>query len=246
MEQLQKKALINQLQRDILLWQGFKAPASDNTGIPGLGAVEAAFPNATFPQGAIHEFINAEPENSAACGGFLAALLHILMENGGVCLWISKTRKLFPPALKVFGVSPDRIIFIDLEREKDILWVREVALYCVGLVAVIGEVREISFAQSRRLQLAVESSRVTGFILRTDAQKLSSTACVARWKISPIPSAAEDGLPGLGFPRWNVELLKVRNGNPGVWKMEWAAGEFKLVNESINEHVAEELRRKTG
>jgi protein ImuA len=41
----------------------------------------------------------------------------------------------------------------------------------------------------------------------------------------------EDGLPGVGFPRWQVELLKVRNGNPGCWQVEWVAGSFALVVE---------------
>ena len=36
------------------------------------------------------------------------------------------------------------------------LWVIEEALKCEGLAAVIGEIKELSFTQSRRLQLAVE------------------------------------------------------------------------------------------
>jgi protein ImuA len=136
------------------------------------------------------------------------------MQQGGVCIWISTSRSLIPPALKSYGVDPDRIVFIDLKREQDILWTMEEALKCSSLSAVIQEIGEISFTEARRLQLVVEKSRVTGFILRENTRKLSTTACVARWKISSIPNELEDGMPGLGFPRWNVELLKVRNGNP--------------------------------
>jgi protein ImuA len=118
------------------------------------------------------------------------------------------------------------VIFVHLLRDKDVLWVMEEALKCTGLAAVIGEVREVDFKQSRRLQLAVEQSRVTGFILRNASAKISSTACAARWQIRPLPSEQVAGLPGLGYPRWEIELLKVRNGQPGSWIMEWAEGRF--------------------
>ena len=241
-----KKEMISQLQKDILLWQGFKTLPAGITNIFGLGPIESAFPNAVFPVGSIHEFLNFAPEQAAASNGFISGLLKVLMNKGGVCLWISVSRKLFPPALKLFGVNAEQIIFIDLKRERDVLWVMEEALKCEGLAAVVAEVREISFAESRRLQLAVEKSRVTGFILRNDRLKLSTTACVARWQIIPVASKLADGLPGVGFPRWQVELLKVRNGNPGVWQVEWSAGRFTLVTENIPEAVLPDQRRKAG
>lgn len=241
-----QKDIITQLQKDILRWQGFKTPPKGTTEVVGLGPVETAFPNGVFPTGAIHEFLSETPESAAACGGFIGGLLTTLMQNGGTCLWISVSRTLFPPALKAFGVEPDRIIFVDLRREKDVLWAMEEALKCAGLAAVIAEVREISLTASRRLQLAVEQSKVTGFILRNDPRKLSTTACIARWKITPLPSEPEDDMPGVGFPRWNVELLKVRNGNPGNWKMEWSAGRFNPIDDAVTEAVLQKQRLKAG
>jgi protein ImuA len=226
-----KKDIISQLKKDILLWEGFKVPIAGADDSFGLGPIEAAFPNGIFPVGAVHEFLTTEPEHAAATSGFIGGILAQLMRHNGVCLWISKARTVFPPALKVFGVPPERVIFIDLQREKDLLWATEEALKCDGLAAVIAELPGINFTQSRRLQLAVESSKVTGFVLRTDAKKLSTTACVSRWQITHLPSELEDGLPGVGFPRWQVELLKVRNGNPGCWKVEWVAGSFVPVME---------------
>jgi protein ImuA len=226
-----KKEVINQLRKEILLLQGFKPDPAGSQSI-GLGPIETAFPNGVFPKAAIHEMLITMPEQAAACGGFLAGLLNILMKNNGVCLWISKSRCLFPAALKVFGVEPDQIIFIDLKQEKEVLWVMEEALKCAGLAAVVGELKDLSFTQSRRLQLSLEKSKVTGFILRTDAERIATTACVARWQITPLESEQVDGLPGLGFPRWHVELLRVRNGNPGLWKLEWADGKFNAIEEN--------------
>ncbi len=223
-----KRELIVQLQKELLLLQGFKPPSA-NTIQVGLGPVEAAFPNAVFPTGAIHEFISETAEGVAATGGFIAGLLAPLMQQGNACLWISASRTLFPPALKAFGVTPDQVLFIDLARERDVLWVMEEALKCEGLAAVVGEIKEIDLTASRRLQLAAEQSRVTGLILRYQPRRLSTIACVARWKITPMASEPGKGMPGVGFPRWQVALLKVRNGQPGVWQLEWAAGRFLPV-----------------
>jgi protein ImuA len=226
-----KKDIITKLQKEILLLQGFK-PASVADQSIGLGAIETAFPNAVFPTGAIHEFLCVKPECKAASQGFIAGLLNVLMQKDGICLYISRSRNLFPTALYTYGVEPHQIIFVDLERERDVLWAMEEALKCKELAAVVAEIRDISFAQSRRLQLALEKSQVTGFILRTAADRITSTACVARWQITPVESESKDGMPGLGFPRWQVELLRVRNGEPGTWQIEWAANKFEVLTEA--------------
>lgn len=233
-----KKDIIVHLQKEILRLQGFKQIAKDGTGSFGLGPAEAAFPNGVFPRATIHEFLSEGHEHAAACGGFVSGLLKTLMEQGNTCVWISTCRTIFPPALHAFGISPDKIFFIDLKREQDVLWVMEESLKCEALSAVVAELKEISFAASRRLQLAVEKSKVTGFILRNDEDKVRPTAAVARWRISPAPSETEAGMPGVGFPRWNVELLKVRNGNPGAWTMEWSGGTFNTI---IEQHIASVL-----
>jgi protein ImuA len=242
-----KQDTISQLRKEILILQGVKPVAEGNKGTFGLGPVESAFPNGLFPTGNIHEFLIAEPEHAAASAGFLSGLLRVLMQNGSACLWISTCRMLFPASLQAFGIEPDRIIFVDLQRERDVLWAAEEALKCEGLTAVVAELREINFAQSRRLQLVVEKSKVTGFILRTDPDKVTSTACVARWRITPLPSEPEEGMPGVGFPRWTIDLLKVRNGNPGSWKMEWSAGHFKLVAAGFKEdRIEQQFNRNAG
>lgn len=227
--QATKTDIISKLRKDILQWEGYKPPPPGTHGLMGLGEVEAAFPNGVFPVGTVHEMVCGNTGQAAACGGFVTGLLSVLMQHGGACLWAGLSGNLFPPALKAFGVEPEKVIFVHLAQDKDVLWVMEEALKCEGLSAVVGEVREIDFKQSRRLQLAVEQSRVTGFVLRNQSRKMSSTACAARWQIRPLPSEPHDGLPGLGYPRWQVDLLKVRNGQPGSWVMEWADGRFLVA-----------------
>jgi protein ImuA len=236
----QKEDIISKLRQDILQWEGFRPPLPGMAGSFGLGPVETAFPNGVFPTGAIHEFISLCPEDTAACGGFISGLVKTLLQHGGTCLWISWSRRIYPPGLKLFGVDPDHVVFVDVPLLKDVLWVAEEALKCEGVAAVICEVNQMSFMESRRLQLAVEQSHVTGFILHKGARKVGTTACVARWKIQQVPSELRAGMPGVGFPRWRVELLKVRNGNPGCWTIEWSRRRFNPI---LPQKAAEKLRR---
>lgn len=239
-----KADMIAQLQRDILPLQGFR-PALKNTTVNAvLGPIKNAFPNASFPIGAIHEFISSNMEDAAATCGFVAGLISSIMRSNGALIWISASRTIFPPSLKSFGISPDRIIFIDLQKEKQILWAMEEALKCKGLSGVIGEMQELNFTASRRLQLAVEQSQVTGFILRCNPRSINTTACITRWQITAAKSEPADGMPGVGFPRWNVELLKVRNGHPGKWQIEFVAGRFRYISDSVAIPVVQ--KKKTG
>jgi protein ImuA len=225
-----KQDILRELQRDILLLQGFKPTAAGFVDV-GLGPIGDAFPHRIFPTGAIHEFICSGAETTAASGALVSGILGPLMRAGGACIWIGSAGRLFAgrlfhPALAAFGIEPERVIFIDVKREKEILWCMEEALKCAGLAAVVGETPDISFTASRRLQLAVEQTRVTAFLLRTNPRDLNTIARVARWKVTSLASTPEEGLPGIGFPRWKVELTWVKNGLPAAWVVEWRAGRF--------------------
>ena len=224
-----KEEIISKLRQDMIRWEGFRPPQPGADNDLGLGLMATAFPNGVFPTGAIHEFISSSPEDTAASGGFIAGLVHSLLSQGGACLWISYTRRIYPPALKLFGVDPDRVIFVDVPLQKDLLWVTEEALKCEGVATVICETKDLSFTESQRLQLAVEKSHVTGFVLRKDLKKVNITACVTRWQVRPVRSQLRSGMPGVGHPRWTVELLKVRNGRPGNWTVEWKKQRFQTI-----------------
>jgi protein ImuA len=234
---LLKNGMFGRLQEDILALQGFRMPVGARKIDFGLGEMDAAFPNHTFPTAAVHEFVSKDPESAAATTGFMAGLLGKLMGDYGICIWIGIQPIVFAAALKNFGIEPHRVIFIDLKKEKDVIWAMEEALKCESLAAVVGELREITFTESRRLQLAVEQSRVTGFLHRNNLRLVNTLACVSRWQITPMTSLLEENMPGVGHPRWHVQLQKIRNGEPGEWEMEWVAGRF--------EHHSQELADQT-
>lgn len=229
---IQKADVLQRLQKDIMALQGLGRTSGHSARID-LGMINSSFPDQVFPAAAVHEWLADSQEARAATGGFITGLLGALMGNNGAAVWISSERMVFPPALRHFGIEPDRIIFMELRREKDMLWALEEALKCGALSAAVCELRALDFTASRRLQLAVEQSKVTAMIMRTSTQQLASTACTARWQVTPAPSMAEDGLPGIGFPSWNVQLLKIRNGRPGSWQVQWKEGRMVPVDQPV-------------
>ena len=239
-----RREILNRLQRDILPLQGLKHTPGTIKKTIGVAPVEQSFPNQTFPLGCIHEFLISSIEDAAATSGFIAALLSKLIAKNGVCIWISASRMVYPPALKAFGLAPENFIFIDLKDEKEVLWAMLEALKCERVNAVLGELRELSFTESRRFQLAVEQSRVTGFILRKQPRIANTIASVSQWRITSLASEFYEDMPGVGFPCWQAELIKVRNGKPGKWKIAWFADELKIIEEAVE--TAYELQRKTG
>jgi len=231
----QRSEMAAKLQSEILRLQHFCTTQSPVLDVE-LGSITHSLPNASFPLGAVHEFLSERVEDAVATNAFVVALLSMLTQHQGIVLWASASRILFPPALQLLGVQPDRFIFLDVKNEKEVLWVMDEALKCSALTAVIGEARDLSFNESRKLQLAVEQSQVTGFILRQGVKRVMPTACVSRWKITSLPSDPFEELPGIGFPKWKVELLRMRNGKPGVWEAEIRNGKLRISNQETSIH----------
>lgn len=227
-----KKHIIEGLRKELLSIQGLDRSVHNNLVDKALGQIRTAFPNQSFPVSAVHEFIS-QKEDTVSTIGFIGVLLSALMNSTGVALWISSNHAIYPPALLGLGIPPDKIIFIYLPGDKQIAWAMEEALKCDGLAAVIAEIKDLNFTTSRRLQLAVEKSHVTGFVLRTDPRELQANACVSRWKIKSLASELPGRMPGVGFPRWQIELLKIRNGHPGKWTIEFRGGRIRYINTSI-------------
>ncbi|MBS1556996.1 MAG: Error-prone repair protein ImuA [Bacteroidetes bacterium] len=240
-----KRALFDQLNAEINRMQGFK-PKGSAVAVPKLNTFCEAFPNSIFPTGAIHEMLSPTPETLAATTGFTLALLSTFLNKQSAVVWISTQRKVYAPALNSFGLQPDRILFVELPSERESLWAMEEALKSAALTAVVGEIQNISFTASRRLQLAVEQSQVTGFVLHS-GKHVNTTACVSRWRVSSLPSSHVDELPGIGHPQWKVELLRMRNGKPGIWNLGWSKNELTLVPSIVTPEITgESLLQRAG
>lgn len=221
----------------------------------GVEAVDGHLPDGGLPLGCLHAVAAAEP---GAGTGFAAALLARLATSKTPALWILRGRDLYAPGLAAYGLTPDRLVAVRAVRAVDALWAMEEALRCSALSAVLGELEGVDLTASRRLQLAAESSGVTGFLLdsgaaasggrnwRTGGRRMEGqraeglSAAVTRWRLDAVPSLDEEedaapypagGPPGLGMPRWSVALERCRGGRPGHWTLAWDGAGWRDVEE---------------
>jgi protein ImuA len=186
----------------------------------GVRDLDRHLPGKGLALGCLHEFTGASPafEHAAAPISFVAGILARLK---GPVLWCLTRRDLFAPGLGGVGLSPERVIYAESQKDADVLALVEEGLRSPGLAGVVGEVSRMSFNASRRLQLAAEATSVTAFLVRrwkaaSNEAVAKPTAAVTRWRISSLPSV-ELASPGIGRSRWRVELLRCRGAEPSSW-----------------------------
>jgi protein ImuA len=194
----------------------------------GLQALDRTLPGQGLALGTLHEVagIGAEEEEGAVAAAFLAGILARLRPERPV-LWCLAGDDLYAPGLAAAGLDPARLILARVRRPAELLWAMEEGLRSPGLAAVVGEVETLTLPASRRLLLAAEASGVTGFALRrwrdgamAARQRLMPNAAETRWRVAPLPGDVAAGLPGLGRPRWRLELWRCRGGVPASFILE--------------------------
>jgi protein ImuA len=133
--------------------EGVEAPDRACEGLPfGVRDIDIRLPKGGLPQGHLHETLEG---GAASHYASLATLFvaGILARMQGPVLWCSRGRDLFAPALAPVGLHPDRVIFCETWKDRDVLPAMEEGLRCNGLAGVVGEVSRLSLNASRRLQL---------------------------------------------------------------------------------------------
>ena len=184
----------------------------------GLDIIDSRLPGGGLALGALHEIAGG---GNGAVDGAAAALFAagVMARTTGQILWCVTRRDLFAPALAQAGLHPDRVIYAEVGDEKTILACAEEGLRHGGLGGVVAECAKLPMVASRRLQLAAEGSGTLAIAVRrwrraADAADFGQpTASVTRWRISALPSVPlPSAMPGVGRPRWLVELIRARAG----------------------------------
>jgi protein ImuA len=233
-----------------------RSPAMAHGVLPfGVTAIDRTLPGRGLARGALHEIlgVGGDEEDGALAAAFTARILGRLT---GVVLWCLPRPDLYGPGLAVHGLDPGRVVLVRASRDAEILWAMEEGLRAPGIVAVVGEVGSLPTVASRRLQLAAERSGITAFLLRrwreggqAARERAQPNAAMTRWRVAALPSRPMRDEPGVGHPRWRVELLRCRGGEPGCWEMELPDATdhvslaATLANRSAAPVAAEKYRR---
>jgi len=217
-----------------------------------VSEIDAVLPGGGLAYGALHEFAGG---GSGTVDGAAAALCvaGIAARTKGQILWCVTRPDLFFPALAQAGLHPDRVVFVEADKEEDVLATMEEGLGYGGLGAVVGEIVRLPMMASRRLQLAAEKTGTMGLVVRrwrrqTEASDFGQpTASTTRWRVSVLPSEALP-VPGVGRPQWLLELMRVKAGECAEFIVGAcdATGRIHLSSESGDRQDQTGQRRKTA
>jgi protein ImuA len=216
----------------------------------GIKELDRHLPGGGLALGALHEVAGG---GNGAINGAAAALFAagIAARTRGKVLWCLTCPDLFAPALAQAGLMPDRVIYVEAGDEKSVLFCFEEGLRHGGLGAVVAEVARLSLTASRRLQLAAESSGTIGIAIRrwrrpTEAADFGQpTASVTHWRVSVLP-ATPLPVPGVGRPRWQLELIRCRAGESADFEVEAcdAKGRLALPSKLVHGPAEKDIERR--
>ena len=217
----------------------------------GVDALDQALLGHGLSAGALHEFAPTTAGNFPAALGFtLGILSRFAQHNPGQILWVLSTHQTsedgapYPGSFASLGLEIGRFIQVRVPKPQNVLWALEEGLNHSALAAVIANLpanaRSYDFTASRRLALRAATHGVTPLLIFSGPPQISASAAETRWQISSAPSLphpfAGRVWPGLGPPRWQVDLTKTKRGVPGSWQVEWnhETFSFRMATTLVN------------
>lgn len=163
----------------------------------------------------------------------------------------------YPLALKQWGLPPDHVLLVEPQDPADTLWALEEGLQAgAAVIGEIGRNTRYDLTASKRLHMTAKA-RTSFAVLLRDHTIIQPSAALTRWRISalqspPRPWRGASGLPGLGEPRFDAVLERVRGGPPGHFKLEWKNAAFHVLEPAALAYtktaapVLAGQRRRTG
>lgn len=205
-----------------------RARADDTAILPfGIEAMDGRLAAGGLALNGLHEVSPASSTLSDDAAATLFAVgiaARAAAGRGRRVLWAVTRFDLYAPGLEQAGLDPATLLFVEVREDKDVLAVMEDALRHGGLAAVVGEVKRADMVASRRLQLAAMTGATPALLSRRWRRQaidpLSElSASMTRWRIACAPSAPLPA-PGVGRPRWTVELARQRGGPSFTLELE--------------------------
>ena len=189
-----------------------------STGLPQL---DAWLPEGGLRRGWLVDWLTSPGVGGAVVALWVAHRCAVAADFPTVVV-IDPEGSFHPPAAAAWGVSLEALLWVRPSSEQDAWWAWEEALRSGVFPVVWGWVPRLPLRWYRRLQLACESGRGLGMLVRPESSLRQPCWAAVRWRVEPIPSRPEDSL---GTRRWRVSAVRV----PGTWQGESEAPAVEIV-----------------
>ena len=212
--------------------RSFAGRADERTISSGIAELDKLLPHNGFRPGTLVEWLSDSAGSPAAVLATLA--LKSVLGRDGILTVIEADHTFYPPAAELLGVDLKRTVIVRPESQADMLWATEQALRCQGVTAVLCWIEIAGQHVFRRLQLASETGKGLGFVMRPASARRQAAWADIRLLIRP---RAERTIHGRSV---SVELLKQRGG--------FAAGmvDLEISHETGDVRLAAKLAATTS
>ncbi len=201
-----------------------------------LAAIDGRLADRGLDAGGLHEFAaaSASLNDDAAATLFLAGIAARFADQPGFnVFWAVTAFDLYAPGLEQVGLGPEKLLYAQGRKDVEVLAMAEDALRDGSLACVIVEVKAADMTATRRLQLAACDGQTPILLYRRHRARercpLSApSSAMTRWRIGCLASERLPW-PGVGRPRWQVELVRQRNGDPFSLELEACDAKGRLA-----------------
>ncbi|WP_203074105.1 ImuA family protein [Falsiroseomonas ponticola] len=212
--------------------------------VPLADSIDATLPDGGLARAGLHEILAAE---TGAATGFASLILGRASAgpqgHSKPILWIGPDPDAWPSGLSRYGLSPAALVMVRAPRPADALWAMEEALRCPAVAGALLTLSDIDLTAARRLQLAAEAGGALGLLLRPDTEEPGPSAALTRWRVNALPSLGGNQHT-LGDPRWSLDLLRCRSGQPRSWTATWRTTLDRLDTEADTTPMPATRRRR--
>jgi hypothetical protein len=149
----------------------------------GCSELDAILPHGGWQSGTIVELMPTEV-GTGELRLLMPALADITRHERYIAL-IAPPHIPFAPALVQQGIQLERLLVIRADTVSDALWAFEQTLRCGSFGAALAWPAQLKDRDIRRLQLAAEAGRSTGFLYRSPAAALETSPAAMRLRLEP-------------------------------------------------------------
>ena len=184
------------------------APVDDaavmSTGSP---QIDSCLPRGGLRVDAINEWVSASNSSGTAVLSMITAATYFsACENhfdvSGPLVVVDRQGTFYPPAAVALGIPVSKIVLVRPQNHADHVWAIDQALRCESVAAVWSPIgSKLNDRDARRFQLAAESGKTPGFLIRPAAVRGRPTFADVRLYCEPAARAAGAGVQPLGCAR---------------------------------------------
>jgi protein ImuA len=202
----------------------------------GLPEIDARLAEHGLDASGLHEIAaaTASLNDDAAATLFLAGIAARFCDQPGFnVFWAVTAFDLYAPGLEQVGLGPEKLLYAQGRKDAEVLAMAEDALRDGSLACVIAEVKAADMTATRRLQLAACDGQTPMLLFRRHRSRdrcplTTPSSAMTRWRVGCIASERLPW-PGVGRPRWRVELARQRNGDPFTLELEACDAKGRLA-----------------